>query len=52
MGEYERAQVDARFGMIMAENMLDDSVFMFHYGRMEARANAAEATDDDSRPAG
>lgn len=51
MGEYERATVDAKFGMIMAENMVDDSVFMFQYGRLEARAYN-EATDDDSRPAG
>jgi hypothetical protein len=48
MDEYERAKTDALFGIMMAENMLDDSVFMFQYGRLEARA----ATDDDPRPAG
>lgn len=45
MGEYEQAQTDAKFGMIMAENLLRDSVFMWLYGRIEA-----DAPDDDPRP--
>ncbi len=48
MGEYERAETDARFGMIMAENLLRDSMFMWLYGRIEAHA----PDDEDPRPAG
>lgn len=47
MGEAERAQVDAKFGWIMAENMSRDSVFMHLYGEIEANA-----PDDDPRPTG
>lgn len=50
MDEYERAKTDAVFGIMMAENMLNDSVFMFQYGRLEARA--ATTKDDDPRSTG
>ena len=46
MNNYERAQTDAKFGLIMV-GMTQDSVFMHLYEQMENHD-----ADEDPRPAG
>jgi hypothetical protein len=38
MGNVERAELDARFGIIMVE-LADDSVFMWYYEKLEEAAS-------------
>lgn len=38
MSNYERAEIDAKFGILMSD-MASDSIFMWYYEKLEERSS-------------